>query len=102
MQKMKSAPNGEGLGATEPQSDGPQQIEFTQNPKIFVNDETNLNDEESFYLLHSLGNMGNEGKNVYFTKDSSHNVEDPLQPQTVGDKIINKDNVLKTDDFINK
>jgi hypothetical protein len=38
---------------------------------------------------------------MYYTKDSNHNVEDPLQPQTVGDNIISKANVLKPDEFFN-
>jgi hypothetical protein len=45
---IMSAPTEGGLGETEPLADGSQQIEFTQNQKMNIYDETNLNDEESF------------------------------------------------------
>jgi hypothetical protein len=92
-----SAPTAEGLGATEPQANGPEPVKFTGEQ-----DEKNLNDEESFYLLHSLGNMGNESNKIYMTKDSNHNVQEPLQAKPVGTNIINQDNLVKDEYFSNK
>ena len=56
-----------------------------------------MNDAESFYLLHSLGNLGNDGQNLeisshqFLNNDqigsnmaSNVNVEAPLEPVAVG------------------
>jgi hypothetical protein len=63
---------------------------------VKIANENNLNDAESFYLLHSLGNLGNDGQNLelsshrFLTNNlskeiaSNVNVEAPLEPVAVG------------------
>jgi hypothetical protein len=97
------APDG-GLGATEP-DEVTDQLKFTQetqDPHRQEFDERNLNDAQSFNLIHSLGNMGNESNKIFLTKETlGHNVEEPLNPVSVGDQIVTKDNVLRPADYIN-
>lgn len=96
---IMSAPIQDGLGATEPTVDGHEAIKFTAGGDV---DERNLNDEESFQLLHSLGNMGEQANRIYQTNDSKIDVEAPLEAKKVGNNIISRDNVVRDEYFSNK